>query len=424
MVVDLLQPVYLWGLLGLLIPIVIHLLHKRSQRVLMVGSLQAFRGGAPVQARKLRPNELLMLLLRCLLLTLFVLLLAQPMIYDKAEADLKYLFVAPAKAGDINADSLKRAGFSPHLLQPGLAPLEGEHKPDTTLYSYWDVFQEIEGLQNSGDTIWLYFNPTIDRFSGKRPQLTKTYEALPLPEKAENKKQLLQALRQPDQKLLLTWWQQQGKAWQLEQRTVALADSANALQEFPAGVIIQLPDTLKVALYVGEGMKAEALLWQKALLLIDSLQPATVMQLTSSTANEQQNTAGANVAVWLANESPRYEFKQGSSISSFILSKGGGLHWFRRDDQDHTLYHIQYSLVEQQNNRQRLAAFLPALYEALPLQRQYEEPLFTLPEEQWKPAKSAVAVRASANRGSSLEPWVWIALLLTFITERWLSLRK
>lgn len=171
-------------------------------------------------------------------------------------------------------------------------------------------------------------------------------------------------------------------------------------------------------------MEAEALLWQKALLLIDSLQPATVMQFSSSSAKEQQNAAAADVIVWLGNESPMKKFKQGSSIIRFILSKEGGLHWFRRDDQDYALYHIQHSLVEQQNNRQRLAAFLPALLQLLPLQQQMEQPLFKLPEEQWKPAKSAVAVRASADGGKSLEHWVWIALLLTFITERWLSLRK
>ena len=106
MVVQLLQPLYLWGLLGLLIPVAIHLLHKRSQRVLLVGSLQAFRGGTPVQARKLKPNELLLLLLRCLLLALFVLLLAQPYIYRPVDDEKKYFFIAPELTAGLSADSL------------------------------------------------------------------------------------------------------------------------------------------------------------------------------------------------------------------------------------------------------------------------------------------------------------------------------
>ncbi len=70
------QPIWLWGLLALAVPIAIHLLSRKEGRVVTVGSLRHLRETTSQQFRGIRLNEYLLLALRLLLITLFVLLLS------------------------------------------------------------------------------------------------------------------------------------------------------------------------------------------------------------------------------------------------------------------------------------------------------------------------------------------------------------
>ena len=422
MVVQLLQPVYLWGLLGLAVPIAIHLLHKRSQRVVKVGSLQPFRGGTPVQARRLQPNELLLLLLRCLLLVIFVLLLCQPVIQISEEVEKEYLFIAPELVNSVNADSLKQAGYEPRLLQPGLPLLEEGVQPDTTRYSYWDVFQEIEKLEGLKDTVRLQFYPRQQQFTGRRPQLSRVYEALPVPA-PKPEKHLAAAIQLANKQVLLQWWEKRQANWILKSDTLAEENTARALASFAADARVQSPDTLTVALQGSAAYKQEILLWQRALQIIDSLRPHTVIKLEEVPA-AQSLAYAPDVWVWLSEAQPPAAFQESPAVLRLSAGEGGGNFWFRRDREDVSRYYIQHSLQEQQNNRAVMAAFLPALMELIPTKSSLEQAPVLLPAAQWQPIKAEAGVEAAAQITESLENWAWMALLLVFIIERWLSLQK
>jgi hypothetical protein len=71
-------PHMLWGLLGLIIPVAIHLLSRKEQRVIRVGSVRLFRDTESVKVRRILPTDILLLLLRCLLIVSLVFWLAEP----------------------------------------------------------------------------------------------------------------------------------------------------------------------------------------------------------------------------------------------------------------------------------------------------------------------------------------------------------
>ena len=73
---NLANPMYLWGLLGLIVPLAIHLWSKREGRIIQVGSIRNFPVSESKKSRSMRLNETILLLLRASLITLLVLVLS------------------------------------------------------------------------------------------------------------------------------------------------------------------------------------------------------------------------------------------------------------------------------------------------------------------------------------------------------------
>ena len=74
------SPWYLLGLLGLALPILIHLLTRRQQTRLKFSAVYLLQQAQKRAVRKSRPNKLLLLLLRCLAIGFLCLALANPIL--------------------------------------------------------------------------------------------------------------------------------------------------------------------------------------------------------------------------------------------------------------------------------------------------------------------------------------------------------
>ena len=72
----LLSPFALLALLGLLVPVAIHLWNRRPGREVPVGSLRWLAAGANRRLRNLKPEQLLLLLLRATLMAVLAVALA------------------------------------------------------------------------------------------------------------------------------------------------------------------------------------------------------------------------------------------------------------------------------------------------------------------------------------------------------------
>ncbi len=77
-----LQPAFLWGLLAVAIPVIIHLWHQKRGQPLPWAAMQWLREASEQQQRGLQFDDWLLLAIRCLVIALLSLLLAQPVWND------------------------------------------------------------------------------------------------------------------------------------------------------------------------------------------------------------------------------------------------------------------------------------------------------------------------------------------------------
>jgi len=85
------NPILLWALAGLSIPVAIHLLSRKEGKVLKLGSLRHVQETSTQQFRGIRLNELPLLILRCTLIVAFSFLLAG--IFLPASKNIKWVLV-------------------------------------------------------------------------------------------------------------------------------------------------------------------------------------------------------------------------------------------------------------------------------------------------------------------------------------------
>ncbi len=83
------SPMFLFGLFGISIPVLIHLLTRRQQKQIRFSAVYLLAQSQKRSIRKSRPNKLLLLLARCLAIVLFSLALANPLFsFRQSEAFL------------------------------------------------------------------------------------------------------------------------------------------------------------------------------------------------------------------------------------------------------------------------------------------------------------------------------------------------
>ena len=126
----LLNPAALLALLGLLVPVAIHLWNRRPGREVAVGSLRWLAAGANRRLRNLKPEQLWLLLLRAALLTVLAGALAGPAWRRQLPAGRGQVLLSPELAGtpalaalQPTLDSLRRRGYGLRSLAADFPPL-------------------------------------------------------------------------------------------------------------------------------------------------------------------------------------------------------------------------------------------------------------------------------------------------------------
>jgi hypothetical protein len=167
------NPVWLWGLLGLLIPVGIHLLSRKEGKVIPIGSLRHLKESDTAQFSSIRLNEVLLLLLRCLLITLVILILAGAGMKNAATSAKKWLVlesgIEKEQALKSLIDSLSAQGYELRMLAkefPLLVDSSHHHHSST---NYWALAEDL-GARPQHDIVVVSYN-YIHGFKGKRPAL-------------------------------------------------------------------------------------------------------------------------------------------------------------------------------------------------------------------------------------------------------------
>jgi len=167
-----LNPLFLWTLLGLSIPIAIHFWSKKKVKTIKIGSTKFLTEMNPKQTSNIRLNEWVLLLLRILIITLITLILAAPrMELTENERNITYLvetsLLGSAKVNQI-LDTLSDSEV--RLLEPGFPLLDDiDLSKEQSVPNYWQLAQQMETLVT--DSIVVLTKGLQSGFKGMRPAL-------------------------------------------------------------------------------------------------------------------------------------------------------------------------------------------------------------------------------------------------------------
>ena len=173
---ELVNPIWLWGLSGLLIPIGIHLLSRREGKIIKIGSIRHLEETNSKQFKSIRLNELGLLFLRCLIITILVLFLSG-FHFQTLEKSGKWLMVESGLERDdqlsVLIDSLKRNGFEIKRLTRGFPDLNDSSYENKTI-NYWELLSALK-KKSLTQAVVLSYN-YADGFAGKRVSLPENIQ--------------------------------------------------------------------------------------------------------------------------------------------------------------------------------------------------------------------------------------------------------
>ncbi len=173
---QLLSPLSLFALAALLAPIVIHLLSRKSGKRIKVGSIKFLVHSESRSLKSLKLNELALLLLRCALLALLALLLAQPQWLgaSRTSESRGWVLVAPELyrirevALQRKLDTLAAAGHELRAFASDFPFLNADtaHGPRE---NYWSLLRELETRVPPNMPVWIFSSDELRNFRGARP---------------------------------------------------------------------------------------------------------------------------------------------------------------------------------------------------------------------------------------------------------------
>jgi len=157
-VLSFLTPVWLLGLGAIVVPIALHLWHRRGGRPVRIGSIRLLVGAPPATRASWRLQDPWLLLVRCAVLALLAAALAHPWWTPRTPA-------AESVQAFVSADALGATGLMDSLRREGVAtrPLAG---PD-----YWTALRDADRTGPRGRRFVVFAPPLLRHFSGERPVL-------------------------------------------------------------------------------------------------------------------------------------------------------------------------------------------------------------------------------------------------------------
>ncbi len=186
---QLLNPLWLWAIAGLIVPILIHLWHIKTGKTLKIGSIALLGESAKQSSRNFRVTDWLLLLLRCLLFLLLALLLTEPYWQKQAEsAKTKgWVLIEKEPIKEVYAhfkpqvDSLLKAGYALHQLDASFKSIKLEEiLKDTSQKvnsnpnpprSYWSLIKLLQQQLPQKLPVYLFTSNQLQHFQNSKPEL-------------------------------------------------------------------------------------------------------------------------------------------------------------------------------------------------------------------------------------------------------------
>ncbi|OYU53995.1 MAG: hypothetical protein CFE25_18100 [Chitinophagaceae bacterium BSSC1] len=181
-----LNPIWLWSALGVIIPIAIHLWNQQPGKVLEVGSIRFMDPSPSKRSSRLQLTEIWLLILRCLIILLLSLFLAQPIWNSNTQQSNQGWVMVPRSSMKMayqmhqkSIDSLLQQGMELHALEPGFPALDlksDSSKPNSSepVPNLWALASLLEKQVPANYQLHLYTPELLQYYRGVKPILHRS----------------------------------------------------------------------------------------------------------------------------------------------------------------------------------------------------------------------------------------------------------
>jgi hypothetical protein len=431
-----LNPTYLWALLGIAVPIAIHLWSKKEGRTIRIGSIQLLRESDPKQTSNLKLNEIWLLLLRILTIITIVLILAEPELKREGEnISITYLIEPSLLSYDelqSITDTLAENGAVMKLLQPGFPEYHKENFEFTSaeIPNYWQLAYDMQKLET--DSIVVFTNAFQSGIKGKRPQISKNInwviidpgtssEAVVYATKSGNNVELLSVQGEAEnmsfEKQILPF-SSEGLVLNEQKDSVTMTRSGNEFK-----MSLQIADSLSVLIYYEEGFSAEMKYINASFAALSKYLERPI-GVTTTQEKENFNPENFSALVWLS-ESPIEEIEssgnsekpllvfQTDSLVKSVITRGPHKNEFQLNARLNAENVLEQHLPEQLFSMLNLR---PGLQEKM---QQYDRRV--IDREQLLPVQTAGISGNGFSETTDFSQYLWMFLLALLLAERSLA---
>jgi hypothetical protein len=179
-----LSPLWLFSIVAISIPVLIHLWNIRPGKTLKVGSIALIDTSSRKNSRSFNLLELLLLLLRCLLLILVAFVLATPFLKTQAITGKSkgWLLISKSDFHEAyqrykhKADSLVQAGYELHYFNAGFqkttilqAAADTTNQNAETATPYWNLLQQLNYRLPAAVPVYIITPNSLNSFTNSKP---------------------------------------------------------------------------------------------------------------------------------------------------------------------------------------------------------------------------------------------------------------
>lgn len=172
------NPIFLWSLLGLAVPVAIHMLSRKEGKVIRLGSVRHVQETSTQQFKGIKLNEILLLLLRCSTIVVFSLLLSG--LQCTGISNQKWVVVERGLENNASIksvfDSLEKDGYEKHQLSNGFPSIGNDASPEV---NYWNLAEQL--VEKNLTSAVVFASNRIENFKGKRIALPPKIKWISVP---------------------------------------------------------------------------------------------------------------------------------------------------------------------------------------------------------------------------------------------------
>ncbi|PKD18306.1 hypothetical protein APR41_03910 [Salegentibacter salinarum] len=408
------NPSFLWALIGLAVPVAIHLWSKKEGKTIKVGSIKFLQESDSQKSRSIKLNELWLLLLRMLIITIVGLILAEPHLNYKAENSPITYLVESSLLSSLEVKSLTDSLNNTaelRFLQSGFPEYQPEIENNfSETPSYWQLAVEMQTLKT--DSIVVFTNAFLSGIKGKRPEISKNINWINL-NPGETEKNRVGAIKKGDSlELISAISDAESFRFQKEKQHTSSGNQESELKNVP---VLEV-DPLQITIYSDEEFQAERRYLEASFLAVGKYleQPIEIRSFEEDNFKPDSD----EFLVWLSEKPvPKTEgkilnFRRGTLANSLIETGNSKNEYYLTNE-------LNSENVVEEHLGEQLIQMLDLYSEIENVANKYDRRIMNVGI--LKPNFETGLAPIKNKEGRDIVKYLWILLIIFILSERILA---